>query len=429
MGNELMHMLGLVVAVLGGLIALRFLLRYPEIALALFIAAYVLKGGINVGLLNLTVVMLIISILGFVLPVLRGKKKVQFRITRADVWLWLFMIIWIGGILYSPRPAVGIERTFRILAITIAPYFLTRIFLTQSQQVKRFLVTLFLSAVAVSLVLVVGAGVASFQNGRMMFLEANPIPEASLLAMGVLIAVIGTLEGVFRKRWIRWLSLGTTPILIYGILLTGSRGPLVSITVAAIFYFAAIFRKRAGVVLAVGLAFVILGMGVVNFDILPHSLTTRYNPLTWGTSMSVNKRMTLYQSIWQETQQQPILGLGTGSMNLAENIFLEVYANVGIVGLLCFLAFLYSVARHGLRYLVRVYPHERGMTRGLGLLVVTVAVALFMDKQVSYALDGDKDLFVYLAILVNIGYWSKFRLSSKDGVLQGGASPNGIANC
>ena len=44
------------------------------------------------------------------------------------------------------------------------------------------------------------------------------------------------------------------------------------------------------------------------------------------------------------------------------------------------------------------------MMPGIGLVVVTVAVALFMDKQVSYALDGDKDLFVFLGLVVNLPY-------------------------
>jgi len=414
LGNELIHILGLVAAVLGGLIALRFLLRYPEIALALFVAVYVLKGGINVGPLNLTAMMLIISILGFVLPVIAGKTRVQFQITWADIWLWLFMIVWIGGLLYSPRSAFGIGRTFRIFAITITPYFLARVFLTQPQQVKRFLLTLFLSAVVVSLILAVGAGVAHSHNGRMIFLEANPIPEASLLAMGFLIAVIGVAEGLFQKRWARWLSVGSAPVLIYGIFLTGSRGPLVSSAVAVAFYLAVIFRKRAGNVLAVGLALMILGIGVVNFGIIPHSFATRYNPLTWRASMSVRERFALYQSIWWETQQQPLLGLGTGSVSLAENIFLEVYANVGLIGLLCFLAFLYSIARHGVRYLVRAYPCENTMVRGIGLLVIIVAVALFMDKQVSYALDGDKDLFIFLGLVVNLPYIVHLHVYSTD---------------
>ena len=36
--------------------------------------------------------------------------------------------------------------------------------------------------------------------------------------------------------------------------------------------------------------------------------------------------------------------------------------------------------------------------------VITVAAALFMDKQVSYALDGNKDLFIFLGLVANLSY-------------------------
>jgi len=45
------------------LIVLYYLLKYPEISFALFISAYVLKGGINFGYFNLTAILLIIIVL------------------------------------------------------------------------------------------------------------------------------------------------------------------------------------------------------------------------------------------------------------------------------------------------------------------------------------------------------------------------------
>ena len=135
--------------------------------------------------------------------------------------------------------------------------------------------------------------------------------------------------------------------------------------------------------------------------------------------MSVSERTTLYQTLWQEAQQDPVLGLGTGSVHIAENIFLEIYANVGILGLLCFLFVLYAVAQQGLRYLVRVYPYENHIMQGMGLVVVTVAVALFMDKQISYALDGDKDLFIFLAAIVNLGKQGRSALLSRGKTSEG----------
>jgi len=40
------------------IIFLYFLLKYPEVSFALFISAYVIKGGINIGYFNLIVVFL-----------------------------------------------------------------------------------------------------------------------------------------------------------------------------------------------------------------------------------------------------------------------------------------------------------------------------------------------------------------------------------
>ncbi len=44
--------LPLIFIFLSGLIAIYYLLKYPEISLALFINAYVIKGGINIGYFN-----------------------------------------------------------------------------------------------------------------------------------------------------------------------------------------------------------------------------------------------------------------------------------------------------------------------------------------------------------------------------------------
>ena len=41
-----------------GLLVTYYLLKYPEISLALFINAYVIKGGINIGYFNLTAILL-----------------------------------------------------------------------------------------------------------------------------------------------------------------------------------------------------------------------------------------------------------------------------------------------------------------------------------------------------------------------------------
>ena len=62
------------------IIALYFLLKYPEISLALFINVYVIKGGINIGYFNLTAILLIITVIGFIFKKFSKKEGINFKL-------------------------------------------------------------------------------------------------------------------------------------------------------------------------------------------------------------------------------------------------------------------------------------------------------------------------------------------------------------
>jgi hypothetical protein len=384
-------------------VALYFLLKYPEVSFALFISAYVLKGGINFGYSNLTVILLIITILGFLFPVLKGKKF-EYHIKSPDLWFFLFMIILIAGILWSPDYIIGIKKTWRVFVLTFTSYFIARLFLNQIIQIKRFLSTLLISASLIGIILLIQSYLINFRGGRLQFFEANPIPEASLLGIGVLIATISIIENSFKNRWIKWLIIGIIPVLFYGILLTGSRGPLVSTIIAIIFYLLVKFRERPKFVFIFSLSVVILFLVIVNFNILPGGILNRFNPLTWIESESSIIRMSSYKLTWEIILKNPLIGAGTGAIYLTENIFFEILSNVGIIGLILFIMFLYSVVKKGFLYLFKIYYKQEKELKSISLMIIAIAIVLFIDKQVSYELAGDKDLFAFLGIIINLPF-------------------------
>lgn len=386
-----------------GLLVTYYLLKYPEVSFALFISAYVLKGGINIGYFNLTAILLIITILGFLFPVLKGKKF-EYHIKTPDLWFFLFMIILIAGILWSPDYIIGIKKAWRVFVLTFTSYFIARLFLNQIMQIKRFLGTLLISASLIGIILMIKSYLINFRGGRLQFFEANPIPEASLLGIGVLIAIISVIENSFKNRWVKWLITGIIPVLFYGILLTGSRGPLVSTIIAIIFYLLIKFREKPKFVFTFSLLVAMLFLVIINFNILPEGVLNRFNPLTWMESESSIERMSLYKLTWETILKNPLTGAGTGAIYIAENIFFEVLSNVGIIGLILFIMFLYSVGRKGGRYLTTIYPHQDITERGIGLMVLVISIALFIDKQVSYELAGNKDLFIFLGIIMNLPF-------------------------
>lgn len=383
-----------------------FLLKYPEVSFALFISAYVLKGGINIGYFNLTVILLIITILGFLFPVLKGKKF-EYHIKSPDLWFFLFMIILIAGILWSPDYIIGIKKTWRVFVLTFTSYFIARLFLNQIMQIKRFLSTLLISASLIGIILMIQSYLINFRGGRLQFFEVNPIPEASLLGMGVLIAIISVIENIFRNRWVKWLIIGIIPILFYGILLTGSRGPLVSTIIAIIFYLLIKLRERPKFVFTFSLLAAMLFLVIINFNILQEGVLNRFNPLNWIDSESSIERTSLYKSTWETVLKNPLTGAGTGAVYIAENIFFEILSNVGIIGLALFIMFLYSAGRKGCQYLTKIYPYQNISERGIGLMVLIITVALFIDKQASYELAGDKDLFTFIGIAINLSHVEK----------------------
>jgi hypothetical protein len=112
------------------LIVLYFLLKYPEISFAFFISAYVLKGGINIRYFNLTAILLIITALGFILPLVIGKK-ISFTFQKADIWLLLFVIVLFTGCFISTNSQEGFIKAIRFTLIVFFPYIfiLARVFL------------------------------------------------------------------------------------------------------------------------------------------------------------------------------------------------------------------------------------------------------------------------------------------------------------
>jgi O-antigen ligase len=385
------------------IIALYFLLKYPEVSFALFISAYVLKGGINIGYFNLTAILLIITILGFLFPVFKGKKF-EYHIKAPDLWFFLFMIILIAGILWSPDYIIGIKKTWRVFVLTFTSYFIARLFLTQIMQIKRFLSTLLISASLIGIILMIKSYLINFRGGRLQFFEANPIPEASLLGMGVLIAIISVIENSFQNRWIKWLIIGLIPVLFYGILLTGSRGPLVSTIIAIIFYLLIKFRERPKFVFTFSILVAMLFLIIINFNILSEGVLNRFNPLNWIDSESSIERISLYKSRWETVLINPLIGEGTGSIYLAENIFLEIFAEIGLIGLIVFIMFIYFIAKKGFLYLFKIYYKQEKELKSIGLIIIVITIALFIDKQVSYELAGDKDLFAFLGIIINLPF-------------------------
>jgi O-antigen ligase len=410
-----------------GIIALIYLFKYPEIAFGLFIFAYIIKGGINLGFLNLTAIMLIIAASGFFLPVITGRR-VSLKPKMSDFWLLGFVIILLIGYYLTPNPEGGFIKIARFITIVLIPYVLARVFLRDWEKIKRFLITIFIVASIYSILLTFLSFLGGYGGGRIEFLEVNVIPLATLLAVGLIIAVIGTVDHLFTKWKIRRAyCVIMIPLFIYTIFLTGTRGPLFSTIIGLGFYFLLIFKKRPKLVAVIAFVCILMIIFLMQNSNLIYSYLSEKIPNLGlyligeiKSGQSTLQRKELYSLAIAAFFRKPLLGIGTeGFAEISplfvypHNIFLEIGAENGIIGLILFICFLFTIGWYGLRYLILYFSKLNNQTKTITLTILTISLTLLIEKQFSYGLDSHKDLFVFLALIANLSQISKNSYFSK----------------
>ena len=410
---SVLQILGFVAAGFIGLFILRFLFHRPEITFALFLFSYVIEGGDMIpGPIDLTPILLFISFVGFFLPAVM-RNTIQYSSKPSDIWLLIFLIVLVGGSYLTPDPQHGVKKAILFALAVVLSYMMARVFFRTYKQIKVFFITILSLAAGIAIILIIMSFLPTYTTGRLQFFEANPIPTGTLLAVGLVMAVIGLSSNLFITNiHSKLLCIAIIPLCLFGIFLSGVRGPLVSVLVGLAFYLLIQYKRRPGVLISmVGVVLFFL----VTFNILYPAIASKvpniraYSPEAFIQGKSVKERLERYEAATKLFAQRPWLGGGTDSYaqrtkldEYPHNIFLEIISENGLIGLIVFLGFLGSVIWAGFRYLaihhIRLDPHERS----IGLAVLTVSLILLVEKQFSYSLTMHKELFVFLAIIVNL---------------------------
>ena len=407
------------------IITLYYLLKYPEISLALFINAYVINGGVNFGYFNLTAILLIITVIGFIFKKLSKKEDINFKLQPSDKYLIFFVAVLAIGCIYSLNRNEGIIKTLRFIVIVFVPYLLARIFIVKGDQIKLFLRSISIIALVISFLLITISIFGKYTGGRMGFLQANPIPVSVLLIVGLIIFTIGITQNIFDKwKYGKLFCVIAIIPLFYSIFLVSSRGPLISAIVGLIFCILLLFKaniKNRNTTIIVIISLILVLVLISCYDIICSNLFTskiipnikrvipnvKYFSLINARNVSVNIRLMHYSTAWQLFKQKPLFGLGTsgfgtGGGQYPHNIFLEIAVENGLLGLVIFLCFLFTVCQRGYQFLNKNIIKNNKQAKIISLIVLVVGISLFIERQFSFRLDMHKDLFVFFGLIVNL---------------------------
>jgi O-antigen ligase len=409
-------------------------LKHPEIALAAFIGAWVMKGGQSGIWDNLTVVVLVSSAMGTLRLLMTKRKKVP-RMRGADILLWMFTIWLFIGAFYTQDQAAGIIKAIRFLALVVFPYYIARIVLFDENRLQLFLFSLIVVGGIVSLQTVLSVlfdPASTIFSPRYAFARSGVIPTALLISVCLCVAIVQS-AGSFN-RWSRAKrvgSIGISALMVYVLLGTASRGAIGVVVVTLLVYFW-VRRGRHGVTWIPVVA--ITGIFVLGFwsEFLKGALAT-YFPDIWRLDLSLIREdlFEMNRAMLREVALDMIadhhwIGIGTAGFSeylssfadpllsisgYPHNIFLEVAAENGLIGLLLLCSFMGSVASVAWRN-VNLERNQVKKAVDYHPLLVALSIGLLFEAQFSLSLPDHKALFILIAGIVG---WQAQKAPMKAG--------------
>lgn len=295
-----------------------------------------------------------------------STQKDDFNIRSMDFYLIVFMLVVVLAQIFSIFP--GLSFRFMVFYINCFLFLLLIVSsIRSSQQLTRFIEILLFGITLTGLYgvwqAIVGVPVNPSEvdvnlnegmPGRIFSTigNSNSFAEVLVMFLPFYLAVILNSKSILKK--LVFLALAG-PVFL-SLLLTYSRSSWIGFAVAALVF--VFFWKRKLVPL-------IIAGGLLCIPVLPKSIYRRILTIFNPNDTSTNYRLLIYQTIWPVIKDYWITGTGLGTdvfkkivQNYAlyttstpphsHNVFVQLWIETGIVGILSYLAFLVGLVKRSI---------------------------------------------------------------------------------
>jgi len=360
-------------------------------------------------------------IFSFILPLVvfskaifaKGLFKTRLRFSLVDffvIFIGVVLLLWSG----FGDALIGLGKTIRFFFFSIFFYFSSRIYFYNSKNPKidflgffhgNLILSIFISFVA----LYWADDILSVY--RLSVPGAHPIPFSIMLGASLLYCLFNLIYHYATRCYFLciWHSglLGFVGIVL---VLSNTRGVIVSLIISFIvsigFY---LIKIRKTLVVSVKTFCCVAVLSFIGFAITNRYIDSLGMPLIRGLSLifqedkgeSINTRLVAQGDAIYMFEDSAFLGVGTGnfgSYSLLEyphNIFLEIGAENGIVGLFLLIIILSLGGLH----LIKIFEVDEDMIFNLFLL--SAIVYFFIEAQFSLAIWMNKFLFYIYGFIIS----------------------------
>ncbi|MDF2634765.1 MAG: hypothetical protein K0R78_1639 [Pelosinus sp.] len=330
-------------------------------------------------------------------------RKLDFKATPFDAGIALLVLLSAASIWASPDRGFSFYNYYNLMGRYILIYYLVVNNIRSSTQVKRLIWSMLTSAVVVSLYgfyqYFFGANVSALEwvdgeqfpdlKMRVFSTLENPnLLAGFLVTMMAIASGLGYKSGEIKSKWIY-----SALVILFGgcLILTYSRGAWLSVLAIVAMYGILCNRK---------IFWLLLFLPVIAFfahDALLERLMSIMNP----TDTSSTLRIALWESTIAMIINKPFLGIGWGAYWMvypdydffinnantkifhAHNMYLNIAAEIGIPGLITFLAMMYGHLRLAL---ASIKGSAQYWSSGIMLGIVGAIFGLIVNGFTDYVL-------------------------------------------
>jgi O-antigen ligase len=315
------------------------------------------------------------------------------------------MLARLGG---SPAASYGTQK-LELFASGALPAMLAAVIVARRREdfdlfIGLTLVVAVFTAAALFTQLIGGHETAYFTGRYTLSSQESPIDLGRQTGIGLLLALYLVISS--PTVWVRLAALAALPVLAVGLIASGSRGPVVGVTLGLVVLLGLISADAASRRRLPAIVVGVVGAVVLVAQIVPGQATLRALSVLTGTGAGVssNGRSELWSQALSTFQAHQVMGIGTGgfaSLNPTEmyphNLLLEVSAELGLLGLALLLGLLIS----GGVVLVATCRRAVSRDRVRAALVLSLFVAALVNAMFSGDVSTNSD--VWLALGLGVG--------------------------
>ena len=409
-----------------GLIILWMLINNPAIALMILSLTAIIKGYlINyfpvIEIVDITVIATLIIWLGLVKILLEGNWKLPSE-QKSIVYLFLIFGLLLGiSYIYTASPDYGFRKILRFNTFAVTMFISPLLIIKSPADSKRllsyfyFLLVIIIGIMLLQFVYFLKWGdfaiVLAYWN-RISIPGANPIQVSRYLAIGAAM-MIALLIRNKPSQSLHYFAI--LFVILLSIILSGSRGPLVSIIIGSIVYAILYERKHSSRIFGYGI--LAIGTIITLLLLLPESLTQRFFDISQGSVIMTQQGVRRISTIatrfefwsmslqaWFSSITSFFIGLGAGSFSslfiwrdwrwYPHNLFFEIIVELGLIGLVIGVLFIiksYQIINKGI---------QRGSFTDHSALWVAGTVVMFIAAQFSGDINDNRILWMFIGISI-----------------------------